>query len=142
MVIQANVCAVGKIQTGTSQQSGNQWRKQEFVVEWFVNPNDTQSQKIVLSLMNDRIEQYNLQVGDKVEVRFDLRYREYQERFYQDVYMPYDGLKKINKVTKDTAPLQPAQAPNVQQATNSPQPQNNAPQGGENKGGQGDDLPF
>lgn len=142
MVIQANVCAVGKIQTGTSQQSGNQWRKQEFVVEWFVNPNDTQSQKIVLSLMNDRIEQYNLQVGDKVEVRFDLRYREYQERFYQDVYMPYDGLKKINKVTKDTAPLQPAQAQTAQQATNSPQPQNNAPTGGENKGGQGDDLPF
>ena len=142
MVIQANVCAVGKIQTGTSQQSGNQWRKQEFVVEWFVNPNDTQSQKIVLSLMNDRIEQYNLQVGDKVEVRFDLRYREYQERFYQDVYMPYDGLKKINKVTKDTATLQPAQVQTAQQATNSPQPQNNAPQGGENKEGGGDDLPF
>lgn len=142
MVIQANVCAVGKIQTGTSQQSGNQWRKQEFVVEWFVNPNDTQSQKIVLSLMNDRIEQYNLQVGDKVEVRFDLRYREYQERFYQDVYMPYDGLKKISKVTKDTATLQPAQVPAAQQATNSPQPQNNAPQGGENQEGQGDDLPF
>ena len=142
MVIQANVCAVGKIQTGTSQQSGNQWRKQEFVVEWFVNPNDTQSQKIVLSLMNDHIEQYNLQVGDKVEVRFDLRYREYQERFYQDVYMPYDGLKKINKVTKDTAPLQPAQAQNVQQPTNSPQQQNNAPQGGENQGEGGDGLPF
>lgn len=142
MVIQANVCAVGKIQTGTSQQSGNQWRKQEFVVEWFVNPNDTQSQKIVLSLMNDRIEQYNLQVGDKVEVRFDLRYREYQERFYQDVYMPYDGLKKISKVTKDTATLQPAQATNVQQPTNSPQPQNNAPQGGGNQEGGADDLPF
>lgn len=142
MVIQANVCAVGKIQTGTSQQSGNQWRKQEFVVEWFVNPNDTQSQKIVLSLMNDRIEQYNLQVGDKVEVRFDLRYREYQERFYQDVYMPYDGLKKISKVTKDTATLQPTQVPNTQQATNSPQQQNNAPQGGENQEGGGDDLPF
>lgn len=138
MVIQANVCAVGKIQTGTSQQSGNQWRKQEFVVEWFVNPNDTQSQKIVLSLMNDRIEQYNLQVGDKVEVRFDLRYREYQERFYQDVYMPYDGLKKIGKVTKDTAALQAAQATNVQQPTNSPQPQQNATQGGEKS----DDLPF
>jgi len=142
MVIQANVCAVGKIQTGTSQQSGNQWRKQEFVVEWFVNPNDTQSQKIVLSLMNDRIEQYNLQVGDKVEVRFDLRYREYQDRFYQDVYMPYDGLKKISKVTKDTATLQPAQPANVQQPTNSSQPQNNAPTGGENQGGQSDDLPF
>ena len=142
MVIQANVCAVGKIQTGTSQQSGNQWRKQEFVVEWFVNPNDTQSQKIVLSMMNDRIEQYNLQVGDKVEVRFDLRYREYQERFYQDVYMPYDGLKKISKVTKDTATLQPAQVPTTQQPTNSQQPQNNAPQGGENQKGGADDLPF
>lgn len=141
MVIQANVCAVGKVQSGTSQQTGNQWRKQEFVVEWFVNPNDTQSQKIVLSLMNDRIDQYNLQVGDKVEVRFDLRYREYQDRFYQDVFMPYDGLKKIGKVINPVTPIQSQQPANVQQPTDSPQPQNYAPSG-EGNGEKKDDLPF
>ena len=137
MVIQANVCAVGQIQTGTSQHTGNQWRKQEFVVEWFVNPNDTQSQKIVLSLMNDRIEQYNLQVGDKVEVRFDLRDREYQGRFYQDVYMPFDGLKKINVVEKPVAPIQTA---NNAQTVSNPQAQKteNQPEAG----GESDDLPF
>ena len=111
------------------------------MVEWFVNPNDTQSQKIVLSLMNDRIDQYNLQVGDKVEVRFDLRYREYQDRFYQDVFMPYDGLKKIGKVINPVTPIQSQQPANVQQPTDSPQPQNYAPSG-EGNGEKKDDLPF
>lgn len=132
MVIQANVCAVGQVQKGTSQHTGNEWRKQEFVVEWFINPNDTQSQKIVLSLMNDRIEQYNLKVGDKVEVRFDLRFREYQGRFYQDVFMPYDGLLKISNVENPVAPLQTEQR--EQQPTPKQQPQEPKEKA--------DDLPF
>ena len=77
MIRKVNVCAVGQIQSGTSQSTGNAWRKQEFVVEWYESPSDTQSQKIVLSVMNDNIEKLKVQVGDKMEVRFDLRYREY-----------------------------------------------------------------
>jgi len=94
MIRKVNVCSVGQIQSGTSQQTGNQWRKQEFVVEWYESPSDTQSQKIVLSVMNDNIEKLKVQVGDKMEVRFDLRYREYNGRYYMDVYAPFDAMKK------------------------------------------------
>ena len=94
MIKNVNVCAVGQIQTGTSQQTGNQWRKQEFVVVWFENKSDTQSQKIVLSVMNDNIDKLNVQIGDKMEVRFDLRYREYNGRYYMDIYAPFDAMKK------------------------------------------------
>ena len=87
MIKSVNVCAVGKIQSGISN-AGNEWRKQEFVVEWFENPTDTQSQKVVLSVMNDRIEQLNIKYGDKLEVRFDLKYREYNGRYFMDVFAP------------------------------------------------------
>ena len=149
MVIQANVCAVGKVQEGVSARTGNPWRKQEFVIEWFVNPNDTQSQKIVLSIMNERIEQFNMQVGDKVEARFDLRYREYEGRFYQDVFMPLDGLKKINKVNHSVSSLQPQQlAQQAAQGANGQQTGNNqagapfTPPQQQGAAEEHDDLPF
>lgn len=95
MIRNVNVCSVGQIQSGTSQNTGNQWRKQEFVVEWYESPSDTQSQKIVLSVMNDNIDKLNVQIGDKLEVRFDLRYREYNGKYYMDVYAPFDSMKKV-----------------------------------------------
>ena len=127
------MCQVGQIQSGTSQQTGNQWRKQEYVVEWHENESDTQTQKIVMSVMNDNIEKLNIQVGDKLEIRFDLRSREYNGRYYQDVYAPFDAIRKLGTVSGQQAAAQaPAQA--QQPAQTAPQPQT--------EGEKTDDLPF
>ena len=141
MIRNVNVCQVGQIQSGTSQQTGNQWRKQEFVVEWHEYESDTQTQKIVMSVMNDNIEKLNLQIGDKLEVRFDLRAREYNGRYYQDVYAPFDAIRKLGTLGGGqgaVAQTQPAPAPAPQPA---PQP---TPEGtgNTNQEGGGDDLPF
>lgn len=142
MIRNVNVCAVGPIQSGTSQQTGNQWRKQEFVVEWYESPSDTQSQKIVLSVMNDNIDKLKVQIGDKMEVRFDLRYREYNGRYYMEVYAPFDAMKKVGglqtaaNATGTTGQSQQAQQPAAEAAgteTKIPAPQAE---------GNGDDLPF
>ena len=142
MIRNVNVCAVGTIQSGTSQNTGNQWRKQEFVVEWYESPSDTQSQKIVLSVMNDNIDKLKVQIGDKMEVRFDLRYREYNGRYYMDVYAPFDAIKKVGglqtaaNATGTTGQPQQAQQPAVEAAGTGakvPEPQAE---------GKGDDLPF
>ena len=130
MIRNVNVCQVGNIQSGTSQQTGNQWRKQEFVVEWYESPSDTQSQKIVLSVMNDNIDKLKVQIGDKMEVRFDLRYREYNGRYYMDVYAPFDAMKKIGGL-----PEQPDE-------TNEPQATQDASNGQQQGGEQVNDLPF
>lgn len=122
MIRKVNVCAVGQIQSGTSQSTGNQWRKQEFVVEWYESPSDTQSQKIVLSVMNDNIDKLKVQVGDKMEVRFDLRYREYNGRYYMDVYAPFDSMKK-------TGGLQQAGQPAGEPAGTAGNQQQQAPAG-------------
>lgn len=133
MIRRVNVCQVGQIQSGTSQQTGNQWRKQEYVVEWHENESDTQTQKIVMSVMNDNIEKLNVQVGDKLEIRFDLRIREYNGRYYQDVYAPFDAIRKLGTLSGEQ------EVAMTQQQTQQPAPQ---PQPHGNGEKQGDDLPF
>lgn len=137
MIRKVNVCSVGQIQSGTSQQTGNQWRKQEFVVEWYESPSDTQSQKIVLSVMNDNIDKLKVQIGDKMEVQFDLRYREYKGRYYMEVYAPFDAMKKVGGLQTDEEQAgKAAQQPASEAAgTGAKIP---APQAE----GNGDDLPF
>ena len=136
MIRKVNVCAVGQIQSGTSQSTGNQWRKQEFVVEWYENPSDTQSQRVVLSVMNDNIDKLKVQIGDKMEVRFDLRHREYNGRFYQEVYAPFDAMKKTGGLGQQQQELDMTQQP---ASTPAPQTDNANNQEGEEKA---DDLPF
>ena len=134
MIRNVNVCSVGQIQTGTSQQTGNQWRKQEFVVEWYESPSDTQSQKIVLSVMNDNIDKLKVQIGDKMEVRFDLRYREYNGRYYMEVYAPFDAMKKTGGLLQTAGePAGTTAQPQQAQQQQIPAPQTE---------GQDDDMPF
>lgn len=132
MIRNVNVCAVGQIQSGVSQQTGNQWRKQEFVVEWYENPTDTQSQKIVLSVMNDNIDKLKVQVGDKMEVRFDLKYREYNGRYYMDVYAPFDTIKKTGGLQQQAG----------EQQANAPFPPHVDANGKPTTEDATDDLPF
>ncbi len=65
-------------QTGMGKKG--QWKKQEFIVE-------TQSQypkKVCLSAWGDKIEQFNLAVGDTVNVSVELESREYNSRWYTE----------------------------------------------------------
>ena len=143
MIRNVNVCSVGQIQSGTSQSTGNAWRKQEFVVEWYESPSDTQSQKIVLSVMNDNIEKLNVKIGDKMEVRFDLRYREYNGKYYMDIYAPFDAMKKTGGLQQTGQPAgEPAGTVANQQQQD---PAGNQQQGREQQQGgeqKNDDLPF
>lgn len=145
MIRKVNVCQVGQIQSGTSQQTGNQWRKQEFVVEWHEHESDTQTQKIVMSVMNDNIETLKVQVGDKLEVRFDLRSREYNGRYYQDVYAPFDAIRKLGILGGgQEANVRQQQAQQTDGGTGAA-PAVQAPTTGaaqEQQQGTGDDLPF
>ena len=99
-------------------------------MEWYESPSDTQSQKIVLSVMNDNIEKLNVKYGDKLEIRFDLRSREYNGRYYQDVYAPFDAMKKIGGLTDHP------------EQTNAPQGMTAAPHQPQQQNEQNDDLPF
>ena len=98
---EANVFKVGTLKSGVNQQ-GNPWKKQEYVIEFYENNTDMWSQKIVIVLMNDNIDKYNLQEGDKVSLRCSLTAREYNGNFYQEVIMAKDTLKVLKRMSEQT----------------------------------------
>ena len=59
------------LKTGTSQRSGNTWRVQEYVLETY----DRFPRKIVFNFFGDTIDQYPLQIGDDINLSFDLESR-------------------------------------------------------------------
>ena len=134
MIRKVNVCAVGEIQSGISQSTGNPWKKLEFVVEWHENTTDTQSQKVVLSIMGDYIDSLDIHKGDKLEVRFDLGYRLYNGRYYQNVFAPAAEIKKLSSLEIAAQP-QPTMKETTPTAAPAPAPQPQAE-------AKADDLPF
>ena len=87
------------------QQSGmgkkGPWKKQEFILE-------TQSQypkKVCLSVWGDKVDQYNLAIGDEVNVAVDLESREYNGRWYTEA-----RAWKVEKTGQQSAPPPPGPA--------------------------------
>ena len=97
MQIEGNVYAVGAVQSGTSS-NGNQWKKQEVVVEFFEFPTDMWTQKIVVTLMGHNVDDYHLNIGDKVSVRFGLVMNEWKGRYFQEIRLAQDGLKVLSRL--------------------------------------------
>ncbi|HTJ48225.1 MAG TPA: DUF3127 domain-containing protein [Cyclobacteriaceae bacterium] len=78
MELKGKVVQLLQMQTGMGKKG--QWKKQEFILE-------TQSQypkKVCLSAWGDKIDQYNLAVGEMVNVSVDLESREYNGRWYTE----------------------------------------------------------
>ncbi len=78
MELKGKIVQILPPQTGMGKKG--QWKKQEFIVE-------TQSQypkKVCLSAWGDKIDQFNLVVGDTVNVSVELESREYNSRWYTE----------------------------------------------------------
>lgn len=78
MDLKGKVVQILPVQTGMGKKG--QWKKQEFVLE-------TQSQypkKVCFSMWGDKIDQFNLAVGETITVFVDLESREYNNRWYTE----------------------------------------------------------
>lgn len=102
MDFKGNIYKIIGTTTGT-KSDGSQWIRQEFIFEYFERPEDRYSDKVVLSIMNDRIKEYDLHENDKVTVGFSHSIREYQGRYYNDL--------RVYRIQKETAavPQEPKQ---------------------------------
>lgn len=130
------IAEVFPAQSGTSQRTGNQWMSQDYLFEFFTwsgaqNPNRLK----VRVFGEDNIKRHNLQqYEDNVTLTLRLDASKTKEgQWFNEV-----RITNVERVGQQQA----AQPANVQQPTNSPQPQQNAATGGENQGGESDDLPF
>lgn len=74
------------VRTGTSRD-GAEWKSQEFVFEYFEEDAKRYADRVVLSVMNDRISEYDLHVNDEVRIGFSHKVREYQGRYYNDLHI-------------------------------------------------------
>jgi len=95
LTVKGKVVKVLEMESGVSR-SGNQWKKQEFVVE-------TQEQfpkKICFTVFNDKISLLaGFTGGEDVEVSFDIESREFNGKWYHNI-----NAWKIDKSGQKAAP--------------------------------------
>ena len=107
-----------------TQQKTDSFKAREFVIEI---QDGNYPQMIKFQLVQDRcdaLEPYN--EGDEILVSFDLRGREWNEKFFTNL-----NAWRITKVTNEAAPAQEGNADNFPKAENAPSFEVND-----------DDLPF
>lgn len=138
MELQGKVIAALPEKTGVSQRG--EWKVQEFVIE----THDAYPKKMVFSVFGaDRLQRFNIQVGQELTVSFDIDAHEYNGRWFNSI-RAFDVRQvdpnsvgamaaNVNAADFTAAPAQPA-AP--QPAANPFASAANAPQDGAN------DLPF
>ncbi|MGI6218818.1 MAG: DUF3127 domain-containing protein [Bacteroidaceae bacterium] len=82
MELTGKVIAVLPLQSGTSNRNGNEWRKQDYVIE---TVNEQYPRRLCFNLWGDRIDQFKIQMGELITVSFDIDAREYNGRWYNDI---------------------------------------------------------
>ena len=73
MEIQGKIISALPERSGTSQRTGNTWKLQEFVVE----THDQYPKKMAFEVFGeDRLQRFNIQVGQEVNIAFDIEGRQ------------------------------------------------------------------
>jgi hypothetical protein len=139
MQFEGRVKEVMPVQSGVSQRTGEPWSNQEFVFGFYETSDAIYEKEIVLKLRNDKIKQYNLQVGDKIKAKFSLGINNYQGRKYNEIFTG------DIEILQRAQPTQPAPAPQGIRLPHHHQEPAPAPQGEQQEQptpGVGNDLPF
>ena len=137
MEITGKIIQVLEPRGGVSQRTGNSWKTQEFVIE----THEQYPRKCVFNVFGeDRLREFNIQVGEELTVSFDIDAREFNGRWYNDI-----RAWRVVRVDPNAVAADPAAAPQPQ--AYAPQPQQPAapaaaPQPEVAGGAAEDDLPF
>jgi hypothetical protein len=137
MEFRGRIMKVLPMESGTSAQ-GNEWKKQFFIFEYFERETDRYSDKVCLSVMNDKIAECDLHVNDEVIIGFGHSIREYQGRCYNELRIY--KLQKVGASAQAETRPEPntAQAAAQAQAAQGTQAAPNMAQ----QQGEADPLPF
>ena len=138
MEITGKIIAVLAAQGGVSQRTGNPWKSQDYVIE----THDQYPKRCCFRVFGEeKINQFNIQLGEEMTVSFDIDSHEYQGRWFNDVRawavnrniqapgaVPGAGVAPAAPIP-GVAPAAPAEAPFP-------------PQQPAAEGGSADDLPL
>lgn len=129
MELQGKIIVALDPRSGTSARG--EWISQDFVLE----THDTYPKKMVFSVWGaDRLQRFGIQVGQEVNVSFDIDAREYNGRWFNSI-RAFD----VRPVQQQAASEAPVQAPQFGAA---PEPAVQPPFAQDNTGDSTDDLPF
>ena len=78
--ITGKIIAVLPTRSGTSAR-GTQWSSQTAVIE----THEQYPKRVAFDVLNDKITEFNLQVGEEVTVSFDINAREYNGKWWNSV---------------------------------------------------------
>lgn len=141
MDLTGKVIAILPASSGVSQRTGNPWMSQDYVIEV---PGQYPKKCLFRIFGEDRIKQFNIQMGEDITVQFDIDAHEYQGRWFNDI-RAYNILRGV-AVPPAGAPVAgapvaspfPPQQPVGGTDANAPFPPAQEPAGE----GSNDDLPF
>lgn len=135
------IAEVMPVVSGVSERTGNPWKSQEYLFEYFSWSGARYPNRMVARIFGeDDIAKYNLKQGEEVTVtvRFDANKSKDGSRWFNEI--------RITNVERPQSAKQPAEPQNAApQAANAPQPNNNPPGFERPVTGDGngdDDLPF
>lgn len=90
---------------GGVSKTGNEWKVQEFVIE----NHDQYPRKMCFEVFGaDKIDQFNIQVGEELNVSFDIDARQWQDRWFNSIRAW--KVERVN-VAATAAPVQGAPLP-------------------------------
>ena len=138
MDLTGRVIAVLPANSGVSARTGNPWMSQEYVIEV---PGQYPRKCLFRIFGEDRIKQFNIQMGEDITVSFDIDAHEYQGRWFNEI-RAYNVTRGVAPVAggapvAGATPFPPQQAAAPNDST-SPFPPAQEPAGE----GSADDLPF
>ena len=129
MEIQGKIISALPERSGTSQRTGNVWKVQEFVVE----THDQYPKKMAFEVFGeDRLQRFNIQVGQEVNIAFDIDAHEYNGRWFNSI-RAYD----VRQVDSQAAVAAPTAEPENMAAIDAPIADITEPAGDPSE-----DLPF
>jgi hypothetical protein len=106
MELEGRIIKVMPAQSGISQRTGNAWKSQEYVFEYFYFPNQTIPTKVVMRVFGeDRINRFNLEANDEVKVRYHFDAHEVNGRWFNEIQI--DGVTFVGaSASKNQQPQQ------------------------------------
>lgn len=118
------------------RNDGTEWQSQEFVFEYYEHETDWYSNKVMLSVMNDRIAEYDLHEGEEVIIGFGHNVRDWKGKLFNEF-----RIYKFEKI-KDVAVEQQQTEPTINhpEAQSTPEPAVISQPADES--GKNDDLQF
>ena len=127
MQFEGRVKEIMPVQSGVSHRTGEPWSIQQFVFGFYESADAIYEREIVLKLRNDKIQQYNLQVGDKIRAKFGLGISIYEGRKYNQIFTGDIEILQRAQPVQATAPA-PEPAPQQHKTpTEPPQPYDDLP---------------